>query len=238
VVITETVTDVVRHFIGALQSANAGREIAVVLVGSVARNTATSHSDLDLLVVSTERLTRTESAEGLHVQMFTKTQFIERLSTGDDFAAWCVRYGIPVLDAPVWGNILASPEAKTWPSWRAKVVHVVRRLLIASELTRTGDFDAAREELVYAISHVGRALLLKHGEFPLSRPEMVGQLKELGYPDLAKLLDLTAAHEAAERQVSQAMQYVKKLLVYLDKDQYETLLEARRAVAAKKKRPA
>jgi hypothetical protein len=211
--------------------------MAVVLVGSVARNTATSESDLDLLVVSDEGLTPAQAADGLHVQMFTTAQFMDGLIAGDDFPAWCVRFGVLVLDAPPWTRVVASPAAKTWPKWEAKVAHVFRRLRMAHELDLTGDSEAVREELVYAASHVGRALLLKQGIFPLSRPEMVVQLKEAAYPALAKMLD---ALVSPERTVSahQAMQYVKKLLIYLDKAQYQNLLDRRRAIAKQKKRPA
>ena len=48
---------------------------------------------------------------------------------------------------------------------------------MATALLDVDDVEAASEELLFGTSHVGRALLLKHGTFPLSRPEMPSQLK-------------------------------------------------------------
>ena len=58
---------------------------------------------------------------------------------------------------------------------------------MAFELLEVGDVDAASEELLFAASHVARAVLLKQGVFPLSRPELPSQLKDVD-PSLAGLL--------------------------------------------------
>ena len=76
-----------------------------------------------------------------------------------------------------------------------------------------GDIDAASEELMFAASHVARAALLKHGVFPLSRPELPSQLEAIE-PGLARLLDrliggdvdavgLRSGESLLERQIDQ-----------------------------------
>ena len=47
--------------------------------------------------------------------------------------------------------------------------------------------DAAREELLLAACHLARAILLRDGVFPLSRPELPDQLQAMD-AELAKLL--------------------------------------------------
>src|SRR5688572_19523563 len=126
-----TVTEVIDRFISSITDANPNSDPAVILIGSVARGTATAHSDLDLLLVSEQRLKCESPAEQFHVQEFTLDQFIAKLSGGDDFAAWCVRYGVPIRLAPVWKAILQSEEATRWPEWRLKITHTTRRLLLA-----------------------------------------------------------------------------------------------------------
>ncbi len=234
----QSVTDKINAFTQALEAANPAQGIAIILIGSVARGTATPSSDLDLLVLSADRLNRVGATDGLHVQMFTAPDFLGRLGGGDDFAGWCVRYGIPVVDHALWQEVIHSPQASTWPDWRAKINHLARRLLLAADLLKLTDVDAAKEELLYAVSHVGRALLLKQGVFPLSRPEMITQLKDSAYVALSRVLEDLLFGDPTERGIRRGVGYVKKLAVHLDRALYAEHLAARREVAKAKKKPA
>ena len=59
---------------------------------------------------------------------------------------------------------------------------------MALDLLAVGDVEAASEELMFAVTHVARAILLKEGVFPLSRPELPAQLRD-SEPDIARLLE-------------------------------------------------
>lgn len=83
------------EFVQAVCSANEGSQLSVILIGSVARSTQTSQSDLDLLVVGEKLPVVERHPDRLHVQTLTTKQFADKLRSGDDFAAWCVRYGSP-----------------------------------------------------------------------------------------------------------------------------------------------
>jgi uncharacterized protein (UPF0332 family) len=227
-------TDLINSFVDQLSALNPGRDLAVVLIGSVARRVATSQSDLDLLVVSDRAAEIAQTADRIHVQFLLESQFLQRLRDGDDFASWCVRFGIPVLRAAVWDRIGRSPEGKLWPNWRLKTEHATRRLLLANDLLRIGDLDAAAEELTYAVSHVGRAILLKEGEFPLSRPEMIGQLAEINYSQLGRILEELSYRRMSRLQMRQAIRYVKKLLVFIDRDGFSKYLALRREAYKRK----
>ena len=63
-----------------------------------------------------------------------------------------------------------------------------KRIGMSRQLLDIGDIDAASEEMMFAASHVARAVLLKHGQFPLSRMELPSQLEAIS-ADLAQLLD-------------------------------------------------
>src|ERR1039457_2875228 len=85
---------------------------------------------------------------GYHIKFSTEADFLRRLNAGEDFEAWCVRYGVQLLDRGAWERIKSS-SANVWPRWDIKVVHGIRRLFLASELSKMGDREAAREELIF-----------------------------------------------------------------------------------------
>ena len=193
---------------------------AAVLVGSVARGYATDRSDIDVLLVSKEALARPRCAVPMHVQAFTLAVFVRKLREGDDFAAWCVRLGVPLFPSEIWEQIQSAEEAHVWPDWKLKIQHAVRRLILASDLLHGGDFSAAGEEVLYAVAHTGRAILLKSRVFPLSRPEMVRQLSECGEPVLSDMMVRLLAQNEDRRFLYQVIRYLKRLLIGLDRASY------------------
>lgn len=204
----------------AVDTANPNAEWAAILAGSVAREVAIDRSDIDLVIVSEAPLKRPTCLMRVHVQMFTRDEFMRRVRERDDFALWCVRLGVPLRDSPAWRDIAASPDAQLWPAWQTKIAHAGRRLILASQLFRGGDRTAASEEALYAVAHVARAILLKAQVFPLSRPELPQQLEEQGYPNVAALMRRLLAHDEDPRLLRRAIGYTKRLLVHLDRDEF------------------
>ena len=213
-----------------------GDIVAVVLIGSVARNVPTEASDIDLLVLAESALERPRCHPLVHLQILTKAEFIRRLRSGDDFTAWCIRLGVPLRSEIQWQEIRNCPEAEMWPRWERKVRHAARRLVLATDLQKTGDLSSASEEMLYAVAHTARALLLKNQVFPLSRPEMAAQLLEIGYPHLARVLENLLADDQQVRALERARRYVKRLLVTLDRDTYQGYAAERRAAARERRR--
>ena len=153
---------------------------AVVLIGSAARDAATERSDVDFLVVRPEeRVFRIKPSAALHVHQETRRRFLERLARNEDFPAWALRYGVPIRDPDGWWSDQVSREKRDphWPDWRSKIVHGAKRLRMAIMALEDDDTAAAAEELLFAASHAARAVLLKSGVFPLSRPELPAQLE-------------------------------------------------------------
>lgn len=170
-----------------LRETGGGDEATVVLLGSAARGTMTWWSDVDLLVVTAEPITRWRVPIDLDLHVETRDQFLDRLRRGEDFQAWALRFGKVVSDQSGWWSTAQATHASCqWPSWRLKLDHVRRkRLSIASRLLEDGDEEAAREEYLAIASHVARALLLRAKVFPLSRPELPAQLRQVGCRQLA-----------------------------------------------------
>ena len=163
----------------------------VVLVGSGARDMMNGRSDIDILVLNDDdRRIRLKRSGDVHLQQDSRSRFLKRLEDGDDYPGWALRFGVPMRDPDGWWaeHVAAELANPHWPDWRPKVVHAKKRMNMASELLDVGDVDAASEELMFAASHVARAVLLKHGIFPLSRPELPSQLESIE-PNLAQLLE-------------------------------------------------
>ena len=181
----------VNSVLDALSQAGLTDAATVVLVGSGARGIRSWRSDIDVLVLHEDgHRIRLKRPGDIHLQQDSRSRFLRRLEDGDDYPGWALRFGRPVRDPDGWWAKQAAAELESphWPDWRPKVEHARKRVRMASDLLEVGDTDAAEEELLFAASHVARAILLKEGVFPLSRPELPSQLRDID-PSLAQLLE-------------------------------------------------
>ena len=188
----ETVVTGAKSVFDALALEGLADTATVVLIGSGARDTMNGRSDIDILVLDdVEHRIRLKSPGDVHLQQYSRSRFLSRLEGGDDYPGWALRFGIPMRDPDGWWakHVAAERDNPHWPDWRPKIDHARKRMSMASELLDVEDVDAASEELLFAASHVARAALLKHGVFPLSRPELPSQLEDIE-PSLAYLLEL------------------------------------------------
>ena len=224
-----------KRFTQGMVDAYQGHSFAVVLIGSVARKRQTPRSDIDVLLVSEKELTILSAPPTFHVHQITQDRVFDRLKEGDDFVAWCIRYGIALWDSGIWTTILKSNEASIWPDWKRKLPHAFRRIFMAAAMLATEDQDAAAEEALYALSHLARILLLKKGVFPLSRAELVQQLEKEGYIDLATLLNKLIYEKTIPSLTRKALLYAKRVLCGLDRIAYRAFVFDQRAIRRKKK---
>ena len=168
---------------------NARDADCVVLVGSVARKTRTSPAgDVDVLVVNGRA--RKLLHPGVQTTVLTREDLRERVRAGDDFAQWALRFGVSLRGRRRWQELRRELlEDAPWPSPAVKQEQASRRLRRARDLLDMGDANAAQEDLLYAVSHLARASLLRLGVFPLSRPELPAQLRDADMEELAVLLE-------------------------------------------------
>jgi predicted nucleotidyltransferase len=193
---------------------------SVVLIGSAARGSTHLASDIDVLIVLPSRVGPIHLPYEIDAHIFGRSEFLDRLQRSDDLACWAIRYGKVLSDkSGWWANLLRSRAyEKAWPEWRRKVSHAARSLINTTRLAETGDTDAAWEECGHAAGHIARAILLRAGTFPLSRAELIEQLKGAGHPQLARVLRSLVLGNANERTLSQFTSYVKKWVISLSGD--------------------
>lgn len=191
-------------------------ETTVLLIGSVAREMQTPRSDVDVLVIAPTRLARLPNSSDTQVFLTTRARFLERLMEGDDFPHWVVRFGKMLSDKPQWWQeVLHNPAIHGWPDWKRKRDQAAKRLSLASRLYESEDYDHAQEEYLLSVGHLARALLLKSRTFPLSRPELPGQLRELGYTDLSNALDSLVSNSLDPAALTDIDSLLKKYLLQL-----------------------
>ena len=166
----------------------------IVLMGSSAREITHERSDVDILVI----LADDDGADcrivldrpgNIDLQQDTRSRFLNRLEKGDDYPAWALRFGVPISDPGGWWEERVKAEScdPHWPDWRLKINQARRKLKISQHLLEIRDLSAASEELMYAASHIARAILIKQGRFPLSRMELPSQLQSMS-PNIATFL--------------------------------------------------
>lgn len=175
-----------------LETAGMTERASLVLIGSVARGVETRRSDVDLLLTLADdaRLPVRPPAD-LHLQQESRARFMERLRAADDYPIWALRYGRIIHDPTGWWTGQAATEEASgrFPDWTPKIALAEQSLRWAADLLAVEDMDAFEEQSLYTASHLARALLLRRGVMPLSRPELAAQLREVGELEIASSLD-------------------------------------------------
>jgi predicted nucleotidyltransferase len=195
-------------------------DVSIILVGSAARNTRTEDSDVDLLALGETRPKPRKTVGCFHIQTASVSEFLCNIEKGEDFEAWCIRFGIALYDHGAWRRVLNSAGVDRWPRWQLKVEHAARRLFLAHSFLEMGDEAACSEELIYTLGHIIRAFLLRAEIFPLSRPELAEQVSKIGYPHLADIHERLRGGQFEFHLLNQACMYSKRLLCFLDRDRY------------------
>lgn len=187
----------------ALREAGLLKHSVVVLIGSYARGARTSRSDVDLLVLLQEpKRPKLKAPYGIHLQFEDIERFRRRLEEGDDYVIAALKFGKLLRDSDnLWGELLQQAMSGKWPDWREKLRLAEHRIRLADELLLTDDIDAAIEEYLAVATQISRAILLRHGEYPLSRPELSKQLLAQGETMLAADLERLIEGECDKEQL-------------------------------------
>ncbi len=160
---------------------------SIVLVGSVARRLRGPNSDVDFLVVGERN--HEAPPVGMHVTVLSEEALRKRCKEGDDFVQWALRFGKPIAGSREWGRMKDQLVCTAcWPNPMPKVESAWKHLKAAEELLSMDDWEATMEEASFALSQLARFELLRNGVFPLSRPELPGQLKSVRQEELGAML--------------------------------------------------
>jgi predicted nucleotidyltransferase len=185
----------------------------VVLIGSWARGTVASEwSDIDVLVVGNTHPAL--APPRLQVMTISLSELRRRLMKGDDFPQWALRFGVPIAGRRLWDRLRRELLGDApWPDPLLKLSQAKKKLETAETLLAIGDLAAAEEEIRFGLSHVARAELLSRNVFPLSRPELAGQLEEIGDHVLERMIRrANAPSPMTKAEIEDAVHLVRKRL--------------------------
>ena len=173
--------------------------VAIVAIGSAVRP-GVAADDLDLLVLCRDRAALKHRAPIEVDVRKANAQGIEGdIRGGDVLAAWAVLFGRALLDKErVWEGVVRRwrdgvplPDADVSLA-RAKAIRERMK-----EMREIGDDNALCDLNLSYLTHLAWARLAKVGVFPRSRPEIPGQLEEIGEGDLAAKLTKVLAERCA-----------------------------------------
>ena len=164
---------------------------AIVATGSAVRD-AERIDDLDLVLVYRKlRPALRRPPMDVDLRQYEQADVPRLLKSVHDYLSWTVRFGRPLFERDGrwtalradWNDRLALPsgdEARV----RAQKVQRLR-----DDMFAVGDHDAAAELEISMLTHLARAALSEAGVFPYSRPELPGQLRDIGDHALADRFD-------------------------------------------------
>ena len=160
---------------------------AVIVVGSAVRPDVASE-DLDLIVLCHDvSALKPNAPMEVDVRKLSISDLESRIGAGHDMLIWAIRLGRPVVDKEgLWAGVVAR-WASRLPLPSASVcserARAARQRM--EDMRAIGDECAVADLAVAYETHRARARLLQAGVFPASRPELAGQLREMGEIGLA-----------------------------------------------------
>lgn len=171
--------------------ADDGNVLAVVAIGSAARQRARPTSDVDLIVVCKDARRKAQAPLEVDARWVVTAKLLASAEkSGDDVIAWGIMYGIPLYDPEgIWRDLVATCRDRLpLPTPDVCSQRAERARQYAAVLIESGDEEAASEQILTMLTHEARLTLCTHGVFPASRPELVEQLESIGASALASLL--------------------------------------------------
>jgi hypothetical protein len=165
--------------------------MAIVAVGSAIRP-AVRTTDLDVVVIcnTPAKLTAKPPVE-VDLRAYAAEQVDTLLQGGNDMLGWAVKFGRVLFQRQsFWDGVLeAWLDRIPLPSVEVALRRAEDAFHRLSNVFELGDVEAAYEQAVSYVTHLSRAELIKRQVYPASRPELPGQLRSAGCPQLAAWLD-------------------------------------------------
>jgi hypothetical protein len=165
--------------------------VAVIAIGSAVRP-AVQSADLDLVVICNEPAKmKVRPPIEIDLRAYPSSEVTELIEGKNDLLGWAVMFGEVLFQRDgYWDAVLASWKDRIpLPSCETAVKRADKALDRLREMLDLGDQSAASEMALSYLTNLARAELLDSRQFPRSRPELPGQLREMGSTRLAQCLE-------------------------------------------------
>jgi hypothetical protein len=157
--------------------------LAVVAVGSAVRDAVTSN-DLDLVTIVKGNVEKAIERAPVEVDLraYSSNDLEQKILDGNDYLGWAVKFGQVLDEKDKFWTTLVKKLNNQLPLPSPKVARDRAKAALnhAVTLLKVGDEDAASEQIVSVLTHLGRADLIEAGIYPASRPEIPKQLEAIG----------------------------------------------------------
>ena len=175
--------------------------VAVVAVGSSVRFGVDS-DDLDVVALcrDTERFRERAPIE-VDLRRIGIDSVDESIRAGRDLVIWAVRFGRPLFDREnTWADIVRNWKSRLpVPDSGVSLQRARATFKRMEEMRDIGDENAFDELQVSYLTHRAWARLTSAGVYPASRPELSGQLRNIGESSLADDLDAALSERVARK---------------------------------------
>ena len=181
--------------------------VAIVAIGSAVRPTVAA-DDLDILVLCRDRSSLKHQAPiEVDVRKANAREIESDILGGDVLLAWAVLFGRPLLDKEkAWEGVVRRWKDRVpLPNMDVSLERATAVRERMKEMREIGDHNALCDLNLSYLTHLAWARLAKARVFPRSRPEIPGQLEDIGEGDLAGKL----AHALAERHASASIRNIR-----------------------------
>ena len=171
--------------------------VAIVAIGSAVRPAAEA-DDLDILVLCLDRSALKDRAPiEVDVRKVNAQEIESDIRRGNVLLAWAVLFGRTLLDKEqVWEGVVQRwRDCVPFPNMDVSLARATAIRERMEDMREIGDHNALCDLNLSYLTHLAWARLAKARVFPRSRPEIPGQLEEIGEGDLAAKL----THALAER---------------------------------------
>ena len=189
----------------------------VVAIGSSVREGVAS-ADLDLVVLVEKRVAHAVEPPSVDVDLrtFKVSDVVTLVQEGNDLLGWAIKFGRPLLDKnSVWNSLVQAVYLNVpLPSAEIALERAKKTEKLLRILTAVGDTDASREQLLTLLTHLARARLVKYGVFPISRPELAKQLREVNENKLAILLEKALEHKEPPDEIYAELKHFPEFKVF------------------------
>ncbi len=186
--------------------------VAFALTGSTARARRTKISDLDYHVIG-QRPSHEDLPDDVDVYATDEIGMWRKLTEGDDFIQWTLRYGCVLVDTEVFQAAMQRiSEERIWPSSDQKFARLSGHIELARRLIAMEDRDAAQDQVRATLTSLSRALLLQKKVFPRARAELPAQLAGIEAERLGSTLLQSICGEPSLAELAAALDLGESLL--------------------------
>jgi predicted nucleotidyltransferase len=164
---------------------------AVVVFGSAVRPRVRSY-DLDMLFVYNGSKPKLSSRRmEVDLRSYSRAEVTSLLERGHDLISWAIRFGKVVCQRDRYWERLTSKwiDSLPLPSVAETDERSKKAWTLFTDLVELGDIDAALEQYITYLTHRARICLVRSNVYPASRPELPGQLRDIGARSLAQNLE-------------------------------------------------